>query len=97
MTIAEEIRSSLVANIDEGYRDFHAKLVPTIDPARILGVPVAGAARRRESVQKGCAAAGISRDDGARLCGGDQRARIPRRRRSWTPRRAWRRSTISCR
>ena len=38
MTIAEEIRSSLVANIDEGYRDFHAKLVPTIDPARILGV-----------------------------------------------------------
>lgn len=38
MTIAEEIRSALVANIDEGYRDFHAKLVPTIDPARILGV-----------------------------------------------------------
>ena len=38
MTIAEEICSSLVANIDEGYRDFHAKLVPTIDPARILGV-----------------------------------------------------------
>ena len=34
MTIAEEIRSALVANIDEGYRDFHAKLVPTIDPAR---------------------------------------------------------------
>ena len=38
MTIAEEIRSALVENIDEGYRDFHAKLVPTIDPARILGV-----------------------------------------------------------
>lgn len=53
MTIAEEIRSALAANIDEGYRDFHAKLVPTIDPARILGVPAAGAARRRESVQKG--------------------------------------------
>ena len=23
---------------DEGYRDFHARLLPTVDPARIIGV-----------------------------------------------------------
>lgn len=56
MTIAEEIRSSLVANIDEGYRDFHAKLVPTIDPARILGVrlPARAPSRKRSKRMRGC-------------------------------------------
>ena len=38
MTIAEEIRAALAAQVDTGYRDFHAKLVPNVAPERILGV-----------------------------------------------------------
>lgn len=35
---AERIRRELEALADPAYRDFQAKLVPTVDPARILGV-----------------------------------------------------------
>ena len=35
---ADRIRRELEALADPAYRDFQAKLVPTVDPARILGV-----------------------------------------------------------
>ena len=38
MTIAEEIRAALAAQVDTDYRDFHAKLVPNVAPERIIGV-----------------------------------------------------------
>lgn len=38
MGIEEEIREALFAAKDEGYKDFHKKLVPTVDEARIIGV-----------------------------------------------------------
>ena len=36
--VADRIRRELEALADPAYRDFQAKLVPTVDPARILGV-----------------------------------------------------------
>lgn len=38
MDIEQEIRDRLLENVDEGYKAFHAKLVPTVSPERILGV-----------------------------------------------------------
>lgn len=38
MSIEMEIRDRLLENVDEGYKAFHAKLVPTVSPDRILGV-----------------------------------------------------------
>ena len=38
MTSQETITARLTALRDEGYRDFHARLIPTVDKARILGV-----------------------------------------------------------
>ena len=37
-TVSEDIRAKLFELGDENYRDFHAKLIPTVDPARIIGV-----------------------------------------------------------
>ena len=36
--VTVRIRESLFANQDLGYRDFHSKLMPTIDKERIIGV-----------------------------------------------------------
>lgn len=38
MTIADEIRAALMENADADYKAFHAGLLPTVDPARIIGV-----------------------------------------------------------
>ena len=38
MTIAEEIRNALMEHADSDYKAFHARLLPTVDPARIIGV-----------------------------------------------------------
>ena len=38
MNIELEIRARLQENVDEGYKAFHAKLVPNISPERVLGV-----------------------------------------------------------
>ncbi|MBP0980779.1 MAG: DNA alkylation repair protein, partial [Oscillospiraceae bacterium] len=38
MSICEEIRARLFELQDIKYRDFHAKLVPNIDPEKIIGV-----------------------------------------------------------
>lgn len=38
MSIESDIRDALFAEQDEAYKAFHAKLVQTIDPARIIGV-----------------------------------------------------------
>lgn len=40
MTILEDIRQALQARQDETYCTFHARLIPTVDPARIIGVRV---------------------------------------------------------
>lgn len=40
MNIEEQIRAQLIANIDEAYKAFHEKLIPTISSDRILGVRV---------------------------------------------------------
>lgn len=34
----QEIRARLFALQDEGYREFHSRLIPTVDPARVIGV-----------------------------------------------------------
>lgn len=36
--ISEDIRAQLFGLRDENYRDFHAKLIPTVDPEKIIGV-----------------------------------------------------------
>lgn len=38
MSIKEEIRASLFAEQDIKYRDFHKKLIPTVEPEHIIGV-----------------------------------------------------------
>ena len=38
MTIDAEIRVALLAEADADYKTFHASLLPTVDPARIIGV-----------------------------------------------------------
>lgn len=38
MSITEEIRKALFDNQDTGYRDFHAKLMPTVDKETVIGV-----------------------------------------------------------
>lgn len=38
--IQEEIQSQLISNQDLGYRDFSAKLTPTIDKSKFIGVRV---------------------------------------------------------
>ena len=40
MSIAEDIRAALFAEADAEYKRFHAKLLPTVDPGRIIGVRV---------------------------------------------------------
>ena len=35
---AEDIRAGLLARQDTGYRDFHRKLVPTLDKDTIIGI-----------------------------------------------------------
>ena len=49
---ANRIRRELEALVDPAYRDFQAKLVPTVDPARILGVRTP-ALRRGTRVPRG--------------------------------------------
>lgn len=36
--IGREIRAALTAHADAAYRDFQSRLLPTVDPARIIGV-----------------------------------------------------------
>ena len=37
-TLEEKVRRELFAMRDEKYRDFHKKLIPTVDDQRIIGV-----------------------------------------------------------
>ena len=57
---ADRIRHELEALADPAYRDFQAKLVPTVDPARILGV------RTPARVPRGAPARDLRREQHAR-------------------------------
>lgn len=40
MTAEEQIRAQLFAQQDVGYRDFHSRLMPTVEKSRVIGVRV---------------------------------------------------------
>lgn len=48
---AERLRAALLALQDVPYRDFHTRLMPTVDPARVIGIRIPALRRLAASVE----------------------------------------------